>query len=109
MIIEYAVPEKQRVKIWITRYPETDVIIILLNRVHDAGYYQVVWDGRNYKSELERSDIYTVHIAYPNSIITYLLILNRDYAAHSVMDNLAYYRKTNHDGQFLIPLERNQD
>ena len=101
-IIRYTVPEQQRVIIWITRYQESDTTVHLVDRIHQAGFHEVIWDGRNSKNQLEKSDLYNVHIAYPNRLVTNLLVLNNDYASYSVMDNLAYYSKTTQDGQFSI-------
>jgi hypothetical protein len=103
IIIIFEVPERQKIKIWITRHHETDTTRLLVDDIVDPGQHQVVWDGRNSANQLEISDIYNVHIAYPGEIITKIVILNNDYAVYTVMDNLACYSKTGQDGRFTIP------
>ncbi len=100
-------PEASNVKIWITRYAQTDTIRVLLDEIMDQGSHSVVWDGKNDMGLHVYSYSYNFHLKTDaeERVIKFVYFADYSNVTGSNVQNFEACTTTNSAGEYSFPLE----
>ena len=105
-IIHFGIPEPGPVKVWITRYGETDTVKVLMKEMAMAGNYMLIWDGRNGAGQRAINYIYQSHVWYNGDLESTSMFVSGEYDGEVDPDSLEYYTLTDEAGKFTIPADK---
>ncbi len=105
-MIRFSIPEPGPVRVWITRYGETETVRVLMNEVAMAGNYMLIWDGKNEAGQRVINHIYQSHVLYNGEDTTNNIFVTHDYYGEVDPDSLEYYTLSDAAGNFTITAEK---
>ncbi len=105
--VRFDLAKVSNVKIWISKFAQTDTIRVLLDGVMSAGSHAIVWDGKNDLGQYVYNYAYDIHFETDdvNRVSTVIYSIDYSDVTGNIVEDYEAYSITDSSGEFTIPLE----
>ena len=97
----YELPNQTHVTLWIERECDNELIITLVDEVHNAGIFSVQWDKKNNNEKFVTSGVYLLYLNAGDYSNTKNMLVLYDYSGYS-FDSIEHNSITNNSGNFSL-------